>query len=272
MMSDISSGQIDTPQLLAALTAGHAPVILDVRREKIFADAVDVLPAARRADHMAPALGLGGDKSRPVIVYCIHGHNVSQLATGLLRAEGYTAAQLIGGIDGWRDAGAPVVSATTDVSRFTTGTIWVTRRRPKIDRIACPWFIRRFVDDRAKFLYVDPEFVLPVAEELGGVAYDIDGAPITHDGDRCSFDTLLDRFNVTDPVLRDLALFVRGADTAAHNLSPAAAGLLAVSVGMSALHRDDLAMLDAMMPVYDALHASLRYAKGEPHFWPMPKA
>ncbi len=272
MMRDISTGQIDTPQLLAALTAGHAPVILDVRREKIFADATDTLPAARRADHLAPELALSGDKSRAIIVYCIHGHNVSQLATGLLRAQGYNAAQLIGGIDAWRDAGAPVVSTATDVQRFTKSTIWVTRRRPKIDRIACPWFIRRFVDDRATFLYVDPEFVLPVAEELGGVAYDIEGAPVTHDGPRCSFDTLLDRFAITDPVLRDLAVIVRGADTGVHTLAPAAAGLLAVSLGASALYRDDLAMLDAMMPVYDALHAGLRYAKGEPHFWPMPKA
>jgi rhodanese-related sulfurtransferase len=272
MTSAFSTGQIDTAQLLAALSAGQAPIILDVRRPAIFATAVDTLPAARRADHLAPAAALGGDRVRPVVVYCIHGHNVSQLATGLLRADGYTAAQLIGGIDAWRAARAPVISTATDISRFTTGTTWVTRRRPKIDRIACPWFIRRFVDDRAKILYVDPEFVLPVAEELGGVAFDIDGAPITHDGDRCSFDTLLDRFGVTDRVLRDLAVIVRGADTGAHDLAPAAAGLLAISLGMSALHRDDLAMLDQMMPVYDALHASLRYAKGEAHSWPMPKA
>ncbi|MEJ8835617.1 chromate resistance protein ChrB domain-containing protein [Ramlibacter sp. AN1133] len=132
---------------------------------------------------------------------------------------------------------------------------WITRARPKIDRIACPWLILRFIDPRAEFFYVPRDEVFPRAEELHAVPYDIDGAPVTHEGERCSFDALLRAYDLRDPALARLATIVRGADTDRLQLAPQSAGLLAISLGMSQLHADDHAMLQAALPVYDALYA-----------------
>lgn len=133
---------------------------------------------------------------------------------------------------------------------------WVTRERPKIDRIACPWLVLRFIDAQARFVYVPTPQVLAEAERLQAVAYDIPGAPISHDGPLCSFDTLLHAFDLHLPALDLLATIVRGADTDQLDLAAQSAGLLAMSLGMSRLHAsDDHAMLAAMLPVYDALYA-----------------
>ena len=135
---------------------------------------------------------------------------------------------------------------------------WITRTRPKIDRIACPWLILRFIDPRAQFFYVPREEVFTRAAELQAVPYDIEGAPITHEGERCSFDALLRAYPQQDTALERLATIVRGADTDRLQLAPQAAGLLAISLGLSHLHSDDHAMLQAAMPVYDALYAWCR--------------
>ncbi len=144
---------------------------------------------------------------------------------------------------------------------------WVTRERPKIDRIACPWAIRRFIDPDAVFLYVPTSQVFEVAERKGAVAFDIPGAPIEHDGDLCSFDTLLRRFGLDDPALLAVATIVRGADTDHHELAPEAAGLHAISLGLSITHQDDQAMLAQGMVVYDALLAWAKSSRGERHAW-----
>ena len=145
---------------------------------------------------------------------------------------------------------------------------WITRERPKIDRIACPWLVRRFIDPAAEFFYVPTPQVFDEAKRLGAVAYDIPGAPISHDGELCSFDTLLAAFDLDDPALLALARIVRGADTDRLDLAPQSAGLLAFSLGLSRLHAaDDHAMLEAAMPLYDALYAWCRSAQGEPHSW-----
>ncbi len=145
---------------------------------------------------------------------------------------------------------------------------WITRERPKIDRIACPWLIRRFIDPRAEFLYMPTARVLEEAARLGAVAYDIPGAPVSHDGERCSFDALLRAFELRDPALDTLARIVRGADTDRLDLAPQSAGLLAVSLGLSRLHAsDDHAMLEAALPLYDAFYAWCRSAQNEPHSW-----
>jgi hypothetical protein len=136
---------------------------------------------------------------------------------------------------------------------------WVTRARPKIDRIACPWLIRRFVDPSAEFLYVPTERVFDVAKETGAVAYDIPGAePFSHHGEKCSFDAFVERFELHDAGLQKLAVIVRGADTARLDLAPQCAGLLAISQGLSANFADDHAMLEQGMHVYDALYAWCR--------------
>jgi hypothetical protein len=145
---------------------------------------------------------------------------------------------------------------------------WITRARPKIDRIACPWLIARFIDEAPEFLFVPADRVFTVAGEAGAVPYDIPGAELSHEGERCSFDTFLKKYRLDDPALRDLAVIVRGADTGRLDLAPEAAGLLAVSLGLSALFADDHEMLRHGLVIYDALYAWARQARGESHGWP----
>jgi hypothetical protein len=145
---------------------------------------------------------------------------------------------------------------------------WVTRERPKIDRIACPWLIARFVDEQPEFLYVPSDQVHQVAGETGAIPYDVPDVELSHVGERCSFDALLDKYGLAEPALQELALIVRGADTGRLDLAPQAAGLLALSLGLSALFRDDQEMLHHGMVMYDALYAWLKEARDETHGWP----
>jgi hypothetical protein len=142
---------------------------------------------------------------------------------------------------------------------------WVTRARPKIDRIACPWLIARFIDPAAEFLYVPADQVLTVAEETGATPYDIPGVEYGHVDELCSFDAFLRLHDLTDPALLQLAVIVRGADTGRLDLAPQCAGLLAQSLGLSTLYTDDHAMLRQGMVMYDAYYAWLRQAQGESH-------
>ncbi len=144
---------------------------------------------------------------------------------------------------------------------------WVTRARPKIDRIACPWLIARFIDPAAEFLYVPADQVLKVAEETGAIPYDIPGVDYGHVGELCSFDAFLHLHNLTDPALQQLAVIVRGADTGRLDLAPQCAGLLAQSLGLSALYADDQAMLEQGRVMYDAYYAWLQQTPGESHSW-----
>ena len=144
---------------------------------------------------------------------------------------------------------------------------WVTRERPKIDRVACPWLIERFIDRDAEFLFVPAGDVLRVAREAGATPYDVEGVELTHDGPLCSFDALLVRYRVDDPALASLAVIVRGADTARLDLAPQCAGLLAISLGLSRLFADDHELLRHGFVMYDALYAWLREAQGETHTW-----
>jgi len=142
---------------------------------------------------------------------------------------------------------------------------WVTRERPKIDRIACPWLVARFIDPDAEFLYVPAGEVLKVAEETGAIPYDIPGVEHGHVGELCSFDAFLRIHRIADPALHALAVIVRGADTGRPDLAPECAGLLAHSLGLSALYADDHEMLEHGMAMYDAYYAWLRHAHGETH-------
>ena len=145
---------------------------------------------------------------------------------------------------------------------------WVTRERPKIDRIACPWLVARFVDPDPEFLYVPADRVLVVAEEAGAIPYDIPGVELGHDGPLCSFDAFLKKYRLDDPALHRIATIVRGADTSRDDLAPQCAGLFAVSIGLSALFADDHEMLRHGMVVYDALYAWAKYRSDETHNWP----
>ena len=144
---------------------------------------------------------------------------------------------------------------------------WITRERPKIDRIACPWLIARFIDSSAGFLYVPSEKVMSVAKETGAIPYDIPGVELSHVGERCSFDAFLKKYELTDPALAKLAVIVRGADTNRLDLAPQAPGLLAISLGLSRHFSDDHEMLKHGMVVYDALYAWCQELQGERHGW-----
>jgi hypothetical protein len=144
---------------------------------------------------------------------------------------------------------------------------WVTRDRPKIDRIACPWLIARFIDPAAEFLYVPREAVLRIADETGAIPYDVPNVELTHVGELCSFDAVLANYGLTDPALKRLAVIVRAADTDRLDLAPQAAGLLAISLGLSANFADDHAMLSQGMVIYDALYSWCRTCQGETHDW-----
>ncbi len=147
---------------------------------------------------------------------------------------------------------------------------WITRARPKIDRIACPWLIARFIDKAPEFLFVPPEDVLRVAEETGAIPYDIPGVEFSHVGELCSFDAFLTRYALSDPALLQLAVIVRGADTARLDLAPQCAGLLAVSLGLSHNFADDHALLRHGLVMYDALYAWCQHGQRETHGWPPP--
>ena len=152
--------------------------------------------------------------------------------------------------------------------RDTQPRSWVTRERPKIDRIACPWLVRPFIDPQAEFLFAPTERVFAVAAKTGATPYDIPGAePFSHDGEFCSFDAFLKVYGIENPALDALALIVRGADTARLELTPQSPGLLAVSLGLSAIYADDRAMLERGMTVYDALYAWCRDCRDQGHDW-----
>ena len=149
---------------------------------------------------------------------------------------------------------------------------WVSRDRPKIDRIACPWLIARFIDDAAEFLYVPSTQVLETAQRTGAIPYDIPGVEMTHVGDHCSFDAFITKYQLTEPALHHLALIVRGADTSRLDLTPQSAGLYAMSLGLSKIFTDDHEMLRHGMVMYDALYAWCKSCQAESHNWPPQSA
>ena len=145
---------------------------------------------------------------------------------------------------------------------------WITRERPKIDRIACPWLVTRFIDREPEFLFVPASRVMEVAKETGATPYDVPDVELSHVGEHCSFDAFLARYALDEPALRQLAVIVRGADTGRPELAPQAQGLLAISLGLSAVFADDHEMLRHGLVVYDALYAWCRSCQGETHSWP----
>ena len=266
---------ISVDELRNRIGTTEAPLIFDVRRRELFDMAPRILPTARWRQHTTFGEWAGGlPPSVSVVCYCTHGHNVSQLAVAALRAGGIDARTLAGGIEEWQEAGGPtILKAALPGRDEDRASRWVTRIRPKIDRIACPWLIRRFIDREAEFLFVEPAYVREVAGELGAIAYDVDGVELSHVGPNCTFDTLIDRFGLADPALEYLRLVVRGADTARLDLAPEAAGLLAVSLGISAAAgSDDHSAVERGIDVYDALYAWRRRAATETHNWPASRA
>ncbi|WP_332682359.1 sulfurtransferase/chromate resistance protein [Bosea sp. (in: a-proteobacteria)] len=264
-----SNIQISAAQLSRLVGMPDAPVLVDVRTEEDFAADARLLPASQRRGHGDAATWAGLYAGRKVVVCCQRGLKLSEGAAAWLRHEGVEAETLIGGFEAWREAGLPLVNGGKLPPRDGAGrSVWVTRARPKIDRIACPWLIRRFVDPDAVFLFVTASEVGAVAERFGATPFDIDGVFWSHRGERCSFDTMIEEFGLATPALDRLAGIVRAADTARLEDVPQAAGFLAASLGLSRMYRDDLAQLDAGMLLYDAFYRWCRDATEETHNWP----
>ncbi len=254
---------ITTAQLRSAIGNNTPPLVIDVRKPERFRDAPDLVRGALRRDPLRAAEWVRTlPPAASVVVYCVHGHEVSQGAAKALAEAGIAARFLEGGIEQWRADGGPLAAKPKDAS-----TRWVTRERPKIDRIACPWLVSRFVDPEAEFLYVPTPDVKRVAQEKQAVPYDVAGVEFTHEGERCSFDAFIAYFRLQDPALDDLATIVRGADTGALGLAPQAPGLAAISLGLSRLFADDHEMLRHGMVMYDALYRWCREGKQEAHTW-----
>jgi rhodanese-related sulfurtransferase len=258
-MSAITYSKLDS-----ACRSGTPPLLIDVRRRDAFESAAEMACGALRRDPEAVDTWAATlPSASTVVVYCVHGHQVSQGVAEALRARGIDAYYLEGGIEeGWKgNAGG------LDAKPANAATRWVTRERPKIDRIACPWLVSRFVDPDAEFLYVPTASVGDTARATGAIPYDIADVAFSHVGPRCSFDAFLGHYRLTDPALQQLALIVRGADTAELGLAREAPGLLAISLGLSRLFSDDHEMLEHGMLVYDALYAWCKQAQDEVHTW-----
>jgi rhodanese-related sulfurtransferase len=254
---------IASDELQAEIGGPRPPLVIDVRRPPAFLESGYMIAGALRRDHQRAAEWA---KSLPaaqsVVVYCVHGHEVSQNACKALTAAGIAARYLEGGVEHWREAGGALAAKPRGAS-----TRWVTRERPKIDRIACPWLIRRFIDPEAELLYVPAAEVRRVAAQREAVPYDVPDVALSHAGERCSFDAFVEAYRLQDPALRELATIVRGADTGRLELAPQSAGLAAVSLGLSRLFADDHRMLEHGMTLYDALYAWCRDGKDEKHTW-----
>ena len=267
---------ISPAELWHQIGTANAPQIVDVRRRDIYETNPGLLPGSVWREPTEHAHWIASlDRARPIVVACKAGKELSQFIAAELRGQGFNAAMLAGGFAAWANAELPMIDRAT-TERFVPDrpSVWVTRRRPKIDRVACPWLIRRFIDPDSKFIFVDPDYVKAAAREFGATPFDIANVEISHVGERCSFDTLLKLFGLEgEPSLARLALIVRGADTARPDLAPEAAGLHAVSLGLSALAGDDdHGLLRQAFPVYDALFAWLRFAADERHNWPIKAA
>lgn len=261
-----------TPQaLLKRLGAHDAPFVIDVRLDEDVAPHPRSVPTSFREAHDRIADVADRVRGAGAVVVCEGGLKLSQGAAAILRGVGVSAEYLEGGMAAWRRLGAPSVPEVAIPRRDRDGaTVWVTRHRPKIDRIACPWLIRRFVDRDARFLFVAPSEVEAVAARFDATPFDVEGVFWSHRDERCTFDVMCEEFGLETDALARLARVVRAADTNRHDLAPEAAGLLAISVGLSRLHRDDLAQLDAGLALYDALYRWARDAHDEVHGWPNP--
>jgi rhodanese-related sulfurtransferase len=239
-------------------------LVIDVRRAAPYAEARDLVAGALRRDPDAvTAWSEELPSAADIVVYCVHGHQVSQNAAQALRDRGFRARYLDHGIEGWREHGGKLRSKPNG-----NATRWVTRERPKIDRIACPWLVTRFVDRNAEFLYVPVAQVNTLAREHDAIAFDVEGAEFGHTADACSFDAFIERFHlVGDPALGRLATIVRAADTGRLEQSREAPGLLAVSLGLSRRFPNDHEMLRHGLVLYDALYLWCQSETGGGSTW-----
>jgi rhodanese-related sulfurtransferase len=262
-----------TPEHLSHLVGTpEVPTLIDVRTDEDFAADPRLIPGSKRRAHEAASDWGQALSARSTVVICQQGKKLSEGTAAWLRHVGASAVTLEGGFEAWKQAALPLLPNSKLPSRDALGrTVWVTRSRPKIDRIACPWLIRRFVDPDAVFLFVSPTEVGGVGERFDAEPFDIEGVFWSHRDNLCTFDVMIEEFGLSTPALDRLALMVRAADTGRPELSPEAPGMLAASLGLSRMFSDDLAQLQAGMLLYDAFFRWCRDAVDETHNWPAGK-
>ncbi|MCX7326312.1 MAG: chromate resistance protein [Hyphomicrobiales bacterium] len=270
-----SNTSISSDRLSRLIGRPACPALIDVCTDADFACDPRLVPGAIRRPHQDVNIWGPAYAGREAVVICQKGLKLSEGVAAWLRYLGCDARHLEGGALGWAKAGLPMlVTARLPLAGADGATLWVTRARPKIDRIACPWLIRRFVDPAAVFLFVSAAEVRGVAERFGATPFDLEGEDQfwSHRGASCTFDVMIAEFGLSSEPLLRLARIVRGADTARLDLEPEAAGLLALSLGLSRMFSDDLRQLAAGMTLYDALFRWCADATAETHNWPARKA
>ena len=264
--------EISCAQLFKKIGTPDAPRIIDTRLAEDYVRDIALIPSSRRISHQT-VLNTLQDKPQDTptgktVVVCHEGHKVSHGAAAVLRAQGVPAEVLSGGFCAWREQGLPLVSLQALPEKHRQAGLWVKRQRPKIDRIACPWLLRRFIDPDAHILFVPPSEVLAVADTFDAISFDIEQGEITHEGPLCTFEVMLKRFERHSEALTRMARVIRAADTNQIETTPQAAGLLALSIGLSKLYRNDNTQLSAGMTLYDMLYLWARDGVNETHDWP----
>lgn len=256
--------EISTTQLMRLIGTPDCPLIMDVCVPEDVAENPFRIPTSVSVAHTSIDSLIPTFETHRVVVVCQKGKKLSHGTAAILRAHGIQAEVLAGGMLGWLATDYPRIP----LNALPQSKTWVTRHRPKIDRIACPWLIRRFIAPEAQFLFVPPSEVTLVAEKFDATAFDVPEASFTHTAGRCTFDAILDHFNLDTAPLRKMADVIRAADTDAIADVPEAAGLLALSVGLSRMYADDQSQMTAALPLYDALYRWARDGQSETHDWP----
>jgi rhodanese-related sulfurtransferase len=261
-----SPTQISPSQLFRLIGTPKAPRIIDVCIDDDFNEDPRLIPGATRYPYWSCETLVTQLTSKHVVIVCQKGFKLSQGVAALLRTHGVYAESLQGGNFAWHDAGLPLLP-TSKLPQLVDGnsTVWVTKQRPKVDRIACAWLIRRFIDPEARFLFTSASEVIDVSQKFDAIPFDVADVFWGHRGDQCTFDTILSELELKTQALLELAKVVRGADTEQLDLSPQSAGLLAASLGLSRLYKNDLDQLEAGLTLYDALYLWARDAKNAIH-------
>ncbi|MDB5526812.1 MAG: Rhodanese domain protein [Rhizobium sp.] len=264
--------EITAERLNRLIGTPNCPELIDVRIDEDFDADPRLIPGSARRDYRDQSW-IDSFPGESAIIICQKGKKLSHGVAAFLRHRGIPADVLEGGFEAWTAEGFAAVPISKLPPRDTQGrTVWVTRARPKIDRIACPWLIRRFVDPDAVFLFVTASEVEAVADRFNAAPFDIDGDIFwSHRGELCTFDIMVEEFGLSTKPLLQLATIVRAADTARLDLAPEAAGLMAASLGLSRMYSDDIEQLDAGMALYDAFYRWCRDATDETHNWPAKK-
>ena len=265
---------ISADKLARLIGTANTPALIDVRTDEDFAADPRLIPGAVRRSHERAADWAGEFSGRSAIVVCLRGKKLAEGTAAWLRHIGASAEALEDGFEGWKAAKLPLVPAAKLPARDAQGrTVWVTRARPKIDRIACPWLIRRFVDPNAVFLFVAPSEVVAVGERFDAIPFDIENMFWSHRGELCTFDVMVEEFGLATPPLLRLATMVRAADTGtARSRHRRRRDCWRPRSGCRGCIDDDLEQLEAGMLLYDAFYRWCRDASGETHNWPGNKA